>query len=129
MIRTTELGIVVEFGKGTGFFAIYRKLWGVGACMVTFHLCGLEITRRRPGLGAGLLAKMTKHVAVRCLVDEAGVACVFPRPYCHLAPQGLFVNGQLFDPKYGPLDAFRVVWPELDRELEQRLGAFVCEGS
>lgn len=129
MIRTTELGKVVEIGKGTGFIGIYRKLRAAGARAVTLHLCGLEITRRRPGLGVGLLAGVTRHIAIRCLVDESGIARVFPRPYCHLAAQGLFVNGQLFDPSAGPLAAFRVVWPELDHELDRRLGSFVCEGS
>jgi len=125
----TELGIVVEIGKGTGFLGIHRKLRTAGSSAVKFHLCGLEVTHRRPGLGAGLLAQITKQVSVRCLVDKAGLTQIFPRPYCHLLAQGLVVNGQLFDPMYGPLDTFRVVWPELDTELGQRLGSFVCEES
>lgn len=121
-------GSVVALDKGTGSIAIFRKLRAAGARIVVVHLCGLEITRRRIR-GARLLSQLTKHVAVRCLVDDAGTASVFPRPYCHATAQGLFVNGQLFDPQHGPLATFRVVWPELDRELQRRLGSFVCDGT
>lgn len=128
-VAVTELGTVVEIRKGAGFLGIHRKLRAAGSRTVRLHLCGVEVTHRRPGLGVGLLVRLTKQLTIRCLVDRAGVTRVFPRPYCHLLAQGLIVNGQIFDPKYGPLDTFRLVWPELDQELEQRLGSFVCEGS
>ncbi len=122
---TTKLGTLIELDKGTGFFAARRKLRRAGVRKVKFYLCGLEITHRRLR-GAGLLTQITKRVAVRCLLDESGVAGVFPRPYCELGAPGLIVNGHFCDPEL--LAVWLSVWPELKAELDPRLGRFACGG-
>ncbi len=124
-MRRKRKNTLVELDKGTGPDEINRRLTDAGARVVKFHLCGIEITRRRPDLGCDLLAALTKQLKVRCTV-ERGVVSVYPRPYCNFSAHGVIVNGYLLNPELGPLDAYRRVWPELDRQLKQRFGDFIC---
>ncbi len=113
----------VELNRGDGWIAIFRKLRAAKKKVraVKLYLCGLEIAPR-PLRGSRLLAQITAYVNVRCLVDEEGVAAVFPRPHCELEAEGLLVNGQFCDTK--TLLCWLSVWPELDDEIKRRFGEF-----
>lgn len=99
-----------------------------GCRSLKLYVNGVEIVRRKPGLGAGLVAELAAKLEVRCVVDAQGVGVVCPRPYCTFVPQGLFINGQLFDPTFSDLDDFRLAWPSLGAELGRRFGGFTCGG-
>ncbi len=115
---------VIELEKGSCVPTIWARLRKAGARSVDVHVegvvCSLPTGRAGPFVRA-----LTKQLAVRVVVDDQGVAKVFPRPYVEVTAEGVHINGSFATQPW--LDQYTNAWPQLGDALKHRLSGFVVE--